>query len=208
MKLKSIPGLLFAFVLHSIQLSAQPYFDVMKFGAVADGTTITTSAIQKTIDVCAKKGGGKIFFPPGRYLTGPLFLKSQITVEIGPGAVLLFNPSIANTPVVDGSWEGIDRKVYASLFTGFNLQNISIIGAGTLDGQGKVWWDAYRQTAALRTKMKILEREPENPPGSAIKYPRPRMINLYHCNQINITGITIINSPSWTIHPIYRVYRV
>lgn len=173
------------------------------YGASGDGHKLSTEAIQKAIDACAAEGGGRVIFPAGRYLTGPLFLRSNIEIEVGSGAILLFHDDIMGTPVINGSWEGIERKVYASLFTGHNLENVSIIGRGKLNGQGKAWWNAYLQTIKVRELAGITEREPENPEGSALKYPRPRVINLYNCNNVLIDGLTIVDSPSWTIHPVF-----
>ncbi len=182
---------------------ASPDYNVLQYGAKGDGHTLCTSAFQKAVDACSKAGGGKIVFPKGKYLTGPVFLKSNVHMEIEAGAVLLFDDSILQTPTIDGSWEGIGRKVYASLFTGKNLENITITGRGTLEGQGKTWWTAYSQTEELRKKMDIITREPENPSGSPLPFPRPRMINLYNCKNILISDLIILNSPSWTIHPVY-----
>ena len=190
-------------IIHLDAVAGNLYFNVTDYGAANDGKTISTLAIQKTIDACAAAGGGKVIFPAGKYLTGPLFLRNNIEVEIGSGAILLFDDNISQTPVIDGSWEGIERKVYASLFTGHNLENVSITGRGKLDGQGKAWWAAYLQTVKIREKSGIVEREPDNPEGCNLKYPRPGVINLYNCKNVFISGITIINSPAWTIHPVY-----
>ena len=119
------------------------------------------------------------------------------------GAVIYFHNDIANTPAIMGSWEGINRRVYASLFTGHDLENVTITGRGQIDGQGKVWWDAFWKTDKIRMQSGIREREPDNPKGSPLKYPRPRMINLYRCNNVQISDLSITNSPSWTIHPVY-----
>src|SRR5690242_17640237 len=97
---------------------SQPYYNVKDYGAKGDGKTLCTASFQKAVDACAKAGGGRIIFPAGKYLTGPIFLKSNIHIEIESGAVLLFDNRISQTAVIDGSWEGIKRKVYASLFTG------------------------------------------------------------------------------------------
>jgi len=177
--------------------------NVKDFGAVGDGTTLCTIAIQKAIDKCAEENGGKVIVPPGRYLTGPLFLKSNISFEVYPGAVLVFDDDIENCPIVDGRWEGIERKVYASLFTGHNLENVSIIGRGKIDGQGEKWWEAHYKNKELRKKYGLKGREPENPEESPLKVPRPRLINLYNCTNVLISELTFVNSPAWTIHPVY-----
>ena len=178
------------------------YYNVKDYGAVGD-KRLCTESIQRAIDAAAKAGGGHVIVPAGEYLSGPLFLRSNIVFEVGPGATIYFHNDIENTPTIEGSWEGIERKVYASLLTGLDLKNVTITGRGRIDGQGKTWWDAFWQTDALRTKLGIIEREPENPKGSSLKYPRPRMINLYRCENVEISGISITNSPAWTVHPVY-----
>ena len=181
---------------------SRPFFDVVDFGAVGDGKTLSTSSLQKAVDACAQAGGGKVLVPAGRYLTGPVFLKSNIEVELLAGATLAFTTDFDSVPAVPGRWEGIDRTIYASLLTGMDLENVSITGRGTLDGQGDAWWKAFRTVRELRTRMGLTEREPENPPGSPLKWGRPRMINLYRCKNVLISGLTVINSPSWNIHPV------
>jgi polygalacturonase len=177
-------------------------YNVTAFGAVGDGKTLCTAAIQSAIDACAKAGGGAVVVPPGVYLTGPLFLKSHMVFEVVAGATLLGSSIFSDYPTMAGRWEGLDRTIYASLLTGTDLENVTIQGRGTLDGQGPVWWDAFRKTAALRRQMNLLEREPENPPGSPLAWPRPRMINLYRSKNIVIRDLSIVNSPSWNIHPV------
>jgi polygalacturonase len=183
--------------------AGSPYvFNVGVFGAVGEGKTLCTAAIQAAIDACSKAGGGTVVVPPGVYLTGPLFLKSHIVFEVVAGATLLGSATFSDYPTLAGRWEGLDRTIYASLLTGTDLENVTIQGRGTLDGQGQVWWDAFRKTMALRRQMNLMEREPENPPGSPLAWPRARMINLYRSKNIVIRDLTIVNSPSWNIHPV------
>jgi len=178
-------------------------YEVTEFGAVGDGETLCTEAMQKAIDKCAADGGGKVIVPPGQYITGSMFLKSNVCFEIFPGAVVIFDDTIENCPIVKGKWEGIEREVYASLFTGHNLDNVSIIGRGKIDGQGEKWWNAHFKNRELRKKYNIKGREPDNPKDSPLKAPRPRLINLYHCTNVLISELTFIDSPAWTIHPVY-----
>jgi len=182
--------------------STAPFFNVLDFGAVADGKTVATTAIQKAVDACAAAGGGKLVFPAGHYLTGPIFLKSNVHVEVLAGATVQGSGDFEHCPSIQGRWEGIDRTVYASLFPGHDLENVSITGRGTLDGNGKLWWDAFRKTTAMRRQAGLNDRESENPPGSPLKWGRPRMINLYRCKNVWISGLTIVNSPSWNVHPV------
>jgi polygalacturonase len=182
---------------------ARPFYSVLDYGAVGDGKVLCTSAIQKAVDTCASEGGGNVIVPAGRYLTGPIFLKSNLRVEVLAGATLLFTTDFDTVPAIDGRWEGVDGTVYASLFTGNNLDNVSLTGRGTLDGQGETWWKAFRVVREMRKKLSIEgEREVENPPGSPLKWGRPRMINLYRSRNILISGLNIVDSPSWNIHPV------
>ena len=183
--------------------AARAFYNVLDFGAIGDGKALCTTAIQKAVDTCASQGGGKVIVPAGRYLTGPIFLKSNVHVEAFAGATLLFTTDFDSVPAIDGRWEGVDGKVYASLFTGSNLDNVSITGRGTLDGQGEAWWKAFRVVREMRKKLGIEgQREVENPPGLPLKWGRPRMINLYRSRNILISGLNIVNSPSWNVHPV------
>lgn len=182
--------------------NASLLFNVADFGAVGDGKTLCTAGIQKAVDACAAAGGGRVAFPAGRYLTGPIFLRSNVHVEVPAGAVLLGSTDFEKCPSIAGRWEGIDRTVYASMFTGLDLMNISITGGGVLDGQGEAWWQAFRVVASLRQKLGLQDREPENPPGSPLRWARPRMINLYRCRNVLIRGLEVRNSPAWNLHPV------
>ena len=180
-----------------------PFHDVKNYGAVGDGTTPGTAAIQKAVDACAAAGGGRVVIPPGRYLTGPIFLRSRVQIDLESGAVLLGSTNLNDYPAIDGRWEGIERKVYASLFTGEHLEYVSITGRGVIDGRGSVWWEAHRQTSKLRSRLGITGREPENPPAAPLRWPRPRLINLYSCTNVLVRDVTLLNSPSWTVHTVY-----
>lgn len=178
------------------------FFLATDFGAIGDGKTLSTAGIQRAVDACALAGGGRVVFPAGRFLTGPIFLKSNVHIEIPAGTTLLGSTDFAKVPAIAGRWEGIDRTVYASMFTGLDLENISITGRGTIDGQGEAWWKAFRVVTEMRRKLGLTEREPENPSDAPLKWGRPRMINLYRCKNVLISGLSVLNSPSWNIHPV------
>jgi polygalacturonase len=186
----------------SLPAKSTLFFNVADFGAVGDGRTLCTTGIQKAVDACAQAGGGRVIFPAGKFLTGPIFMKSNVHVEIPAGTTLLGSTDFDKVPSIAGRWEGIDRTVYASMFTGLDLDNISITGRGVIDGRGDAWWKAFEVVSEMRRKLGLMEREPENPPGSPLKWGRPRMINLYRCKNILISGLTVLNSPAWNIHPV------
>jgi polygalacturonase len=177
-------------------------FLVTDFGAVGDGKTMSTVGLQRALDTCGQAGGGRVVVPPGTFLTGPLFLRSNLVLELNAGSVLLGHTHFDEYPTIQGRWEGNDRTVFASLLTGEDLENVTITGRGSLNGNGQPWRDAQRQTNQARKAAGLHEREPENPAGSALKWPRPRMINLYRSKNILISGISILDSPSWNVHPV------
>jgi polygalacturonase len=152
------------------------------FGAKADGITLDTAAIQFAIDACTARGGGTITVPAGRYLTGALFFRDNITLHLEAGATLLGSQNPADYPVTPNRWEGAEQLTYASLMAGNGLKNIAITGRGTLDGQGDFWWEGFRE--------------------KTLAYPRPRLIGFTDCQNVLIEGVTLANSPAWTVNPV------
>lgn len=174
----------------------QGIYDITEYGAQSGGEVPCTEAIQAAIDACHEAGGGKVTIPAGEWLSLPLTLRSHVHIELAPGAILKASQEIDQYPAVPGRYEGIEREVYASLFTGHDLTNVSITGRGTVDGQGEVWWEAHKINKEMRKQAGIEEREPPNPAGSPLKYPRPRLVNLYNCRNVLIRDLTFIDSPA------------
>jgi len=156
--------------------------NVTEFGAIADGKTICTRAFAEAIKAASKCGGGTVYVPAGKFLTGSIYLRSNITLNLDAGAVLIFCNDISEYKIVKSRWEGVEREVYSSCIYGDGLENIAITGRGTLDGQGEFWWKLFRE--------KINE------------YPRPKLISFQYSSNVLIEGVKLINSPSWTINPI------
>ncbi len=170
--------------------------NVKRFGAIGDGVSDDTNFVQATINACPKNGTVRI--PHGTYLVRPIFLKSNITIKLEKGATLLGDTNRKNYPILPGmtlltdesdeynlgSWEGNPIDCYASIITGIEVSNVNIIGEGTIDGNAcnSDWW--------THAKEKI---------GAW----RPRGMFLVRCNNINVQGITICNTPSWNLHPYF-----
>ena len=114
--------------------SAPSQYNVRDFGAAGDGRAKDTAAIQSAIEACAKAGGGTVYLPAGRYLTGTIQLRSHITFEIGPGAVILGSEDLADYPLRDDPW-GTGRKSISSLIYAADAEDITITGRGTIDGK-------------------------------------------------------------------------
>jgi polygalacturonase len=176
--------------------------DVTRFGATGDGKTSCTAAIQKAIDACGAAGGGTVLVPPGSYLTGALFLRSHVQLELAAGSTLLASARHEDFPPIKGRDEGVERTVHASLLTGVDLEDVAITGLGTLDGRGEPWVRAYQKTLDMRVAAHLV-REAENPDGAPLKWPRPRLINLVRCRDVLVAGVTLANTPFYGIHLVY-----
>lgn len=167
-----------------------PFFNVVDYGAVGNGTTMCTEAIQKAVDACSAAGGGTVYIPAGQFLSGAIFLKSNVTLNISEGATLLASTNFEHFPPFKPGWriKSDDTRV-SSLITGHDLENVAVTGRGTLNGQGRVWWEAFN-------KDKNREKDQQR----ILTHGRPRVINLYRCRDVLIEGVKILNSPSWTVH--------
>lgn len=164
--------------------------DITAFGAKGDSATINTLFIQKAIDACPENG--TVLIPKGKFISGALFLKSHMTLEIVKGATL--QGSINETdyqPFINNRFEGWEMKTYASLINagvmnhngGYTTEDISIKGEGTISGGGKALAKAMIDKAGMRG--------------------RGRLICLMNCSNVELQGLTIENSPCWTIQYIY-----
>ncbi|WP_442591130.1 glycoside hydrolase family 28 protein [Pedobacter sp. AW31-3R] len=194
-----------------MNVSAQGYFNVLKYGAKNDSSKIATLAIGKAIDAAAKNGGGTVYFPAGKYLTGPIHLKSNIIILIDAGAELHFSDNFDDyLPMVSSRWEGTDVMNFSPLFYGDQLENISIMGRGLIDGHGKKWW-AYSEVHVKKSpgskwqdEFKRLNQNvlaPDLPGWIERGFLRPPFIQFMNCKNVLIEGITIRNSPFWTVNP-------
>ncbi len=157
-------------------------FNVVDFGAVPDGSKLCTDSFNKVINACAAAGGGTVYIPSGMFLTGPIHLKSNVSLHLDTGARVLFSSNKEDYPVIDSRWEGVERQVYCPQIFGSGLRNIVISGQGVFDGQGEYWWRLFR--------------------AKKLEYPRPRLLSFEDSCHIKIEGVSFINSPSWTLNPI------
>ncbi len=170
--------------------------NVKRFGAKGDGITNDTNFIQACINACPKDG--RVYIPKGVYYVGPLFLKSNITIEFEKGAKLLGDIDRNHYPILPGvtytsdekdeynlgSWEGNPLDCFASILTGINVENIKLVGEGIIDGnaQNSDWWVNVRQRRIAW---------------------RPRGLFLVNCINIALQGLTVTNTPSWNLHPYF-----
>lgn len=209
--MKHIVITLFPMFLYIGILSAQPYYDVTKYGAKKNSSAKATLAIRKAIEAASRAGGGTVYFPAGKYLTGPIHLKSNITIFIDAGAELHFSDDFDDyLPMVESRYEGVDVKTFSPLFYAYHAENIAIIGRGIIDGHGKKWWDfveGYKQDQPRSKWQKIFDENnkdillPDDPRQMKRGFLRPPFIQTMYCKNVFIQGITIRNSPFWTVNP-------
>ena len=167
------------------------------FGAKGDGVTLDTQAIQRAIDAVAGKGGGVVTFRPGTYLTGSIFVKSSVTLRIGKGVTLLGSQRLEDYPVLPTRIAGIEMHWPAALVNIYGQQGAAIEGEGTIDGDGKVFWDSYW----------TLRRQYE-PRGlrwaSDYDARRPRLVQVFDSRSVRIGGgLLLRRSGFWTLHICY-----
>jgi len=114
-------------------------FNIVNYGAIADGLTLNAEAINKAIDECAKQGGGTVLIPRGSFVTGPIIMKSNINLHLDKGALLIYTKDFDQYPLVLSSFEGVDAARCQSPLVAENLENIAITGEGILNGNGFYW---------------------------------------------------------------------
>ncbi len=172
-------------------------FDVRTYGALGDGKTLDTKAINQAVNVCHGTGGGTVYLGPGTYLSGTIQLQSNVTFYLEAGATLLASANIDDfeTNPVAKQDSGSSQK---HLIFARDAENITIAGPGRIDGQGRKFW-----TPSLRKSL---------PPEEAWRdvamfdwKPLPRaspLLEFYNCRHLRIEDVRIENSPGWTLRPI------
>lgn len=174
---KNILVLIFLMLFYRVP-AQNPNYNVMDFGAFNDGKRVTTASIQKAIDACSEKGGGTINFPAGKYLSGTLFLKNNIVLNLHAGAELLGSGDLKDYPSAPAHFPSYaDNYTERSLIFAENLRNIAITGQGKINGQGYLFEPVY-----LPYKI------------------RPYIIRMIKCQDVTLRDITIENPPMWTQH--------
>lgn len=170
--------------------------NVREFGAYGNGEHDDTNAIQCAIMSCPKDG--RILVPEGEYKITSIFLKSDITIELAKGAVLSAFTEREKFPILPGviesydetdeynlgSWEGNPLDCFSGIICGINVENVVITGEGTVEGNAGFdnWWH--------NVKVRNIAW-------------RPRLFFINHCKNVTMHGITVQNSPSWTLHPYF-----
>jgi len=131
-------------------------FPIVRYGAVADGITLNTRAINTAIEACSKKGGGVVLVPAGLWATGPIVLRSGVNLHIDRAAILQFTADKDQYPIVAGNWEGHPAARCQSPITATDAENIAITGGGIVDGNGDSWrWIAKDRLSEGEWRAKV-----------------------------------------------------
>lgn len=113
--------------------------NIKDFGAVPDGKTLNTEAINKAIQEVSSRGGGKVIVPQGLWLTGPIELQSNVNLYTEENALILFSDNFNDYPIIETSFEGLETRRCQSPISAVNAENIAITGHGVFDGAGDSW---------------------------------------------------------------------
>ena len=186
-------------------------FDVTAHGARADGAIDSTAAFRAAIDACSNAGGGRVVVPSGRFLTGPIVLRSKVNLHLADGATIAFTQDpAAYLPVVLTRFESTELMNYSPFIYALDQRDIAITGTGTLDGQADAthWWP-WKATAgsASSAGARLVAMADRDVPVAERVFGdrgdlRPNFIQPYRCQNVLIEGVTIVNSPMWEINPV------
>jgi polygalacturonase len=209
----------------NVPVFADRNFSITDYGARPDGQSDCSTAFAKAIAACHAAGGGHVIVPDGKFVTGPIHLKSHVDLHLSDGAEILFTQETKSyLPQVLTRFEGIELMNYSPLIYAYGQENIAVTGKGVLNGQGDGthWWfwkgkweDSERMGVKWKEGMpsqaaanaRLKEAAKRNVPVSERvfgegDYLRPSFIQPYRCKNILIEGVTVRNSPMWIVHPV------
>ena len=176
--------------------SAKTIFTVNDFGAVSDGSTVSSPSIQKAIDACAAKGGGIVVLKPGTYISGSIFLKDNVHLRIDKGVLILGSQNFNDYPEIDTRIAGIEMKWPAALINIINAKNAAVTGEGIVNARGKFCWDKYwtmRKDYDARGLRWIVDYDAK----------RVRTCLVQNSSDITVKGLTFKNAGFWTVQLLY-----
>jgi polygalacturonase len=197
-------------------MSPQKNLSIRDFGAVGDCLADNTMAFHNAIEQAGKNNGDKIIVPAGTYLTGPIHLRSNIDLHLDAGASIVFNDNFEDWPAIKSRWEGVECYGYSPCIYGEKLSNVSITGAGTIDGRGQAWWKEFKRRKTKGQTQPESARDKEfaklnkdtdlsdcGGGGISSFFFRPQLIQFNNCSNVLLDGFTTRNSPFWNTHLVY-----
>ncbi|MBO4662983.1 MAG: glycoside hydrolase family 28 protein [Bacteroidaceae bacterium] len=202
----------------SVRLNDAEY-PVTRFGAKTSASARQNQkAINKAIDTCSRKGGGKVIIPRGTWNTGALVMKSNVNLVLEEGATLQFVFDVNLYPIVETHWEGLGCYNVSPLIYANGEHDIAITGKGTIDGGGtrSTWWtwtgvDRFGWKEGMynqrKSRAQLQEWSENQTPVSERVFAkdnamRPQTVNFMRCERVLIEGVTLLSSPFWVLHPV------
>lgn len=204
--------------IHSDTVSIMQNVFLKDFGGKPEQTDSTkfdnTEAFSKAIGFLKTSGGGTLTVTEGIWHTGPIELFSNITLNLEKNAVISFFTDEERFPPVYTRWEGVDCYAMHPCVFANAQKNVKITGHGIIDGNGQDWWTkriAKKPQAEPVTEIEKMfaklnpdyKSQPSGGGGRYIQFLRPPLVQFYKSDDCKIEGITIRNSPFWTVHPVY-----
>jgi polygalacturonase len=174
---KLLPAIFFLLTTLAVMADSGRLVDATKIGALGDGATVNTTAIQKAIDACSADGGGTIQFPAGRYVTGTIQLKDNVTLHLDANAVLLGSTNAADYRNVDPFIAGDGIALGYALIVAEGANHVGVEGAGTIDGRG-------RELKAAQSRYTT----------------RPFLMRWLHCTNVTVKDVHLTNPGAWTVN--------
>lgn len=181
-------------------------FVLTQFGASESGDN--SEAIRKAIAACHEAGGGRVVIPAGKWRTRKIHFRSNVNLHLAKGATLLFSGNPTDyLPAVRSSWEGYECFNYSPLVYAFQCENVAITGQGRLEAQMDTWKTWFKRPPAhLEALKELYTMASTNVPverrqmAEGENHLRPQFIQFNRCRNVLIEGVSIRNSPFWTIH--------
>jgi polygalacturonase len=177
-------------------------FTVTDYGAKGDGKADNTAAFKKAIEACAAAGGGHVTVPSGTYVTGAVYLVSNVDLHLNSGATLKFSGDASKYPTVLTRYEGIECMNRSPMIYAYGERNIALTGSGTLDAGGTSSWNKGSDRAYLESLISKGVTDPHKRvvPGSGHTM-RSAFVEPYNCDRVLIQGVKLKNSMFWQLHP-------
>jgi exo-poly-alpha-galacturonosidase len=169
--------------------AVKPRVVITDAGALPDGTTVNTKAIQAAIDKCAGSGGCVIVVPKGTFLSGALFLKQGVNLSVEKDGVLKGTTNIDDYPLINTRWEGTEEPWTSSFINADGLTDLEISGEGTIDGSGEDWLQNRRAPVTAGTQ--------------GPRRGRPRLVGIQNSKRVRVAGLNLHNQAVWCLFLLY-----
>jgi polygalacturonase len=174
-------------------------------GAIPDGSTLNTQAIQSAINACAEAGGGTVVVPPGRFVSGTLQLRSRVGLELEAGSVLVGSPNVKDYREsgfvhVNNHFSQSEGAQSTSLIYASGEEEVSIRGAGTIDFSSDAFFDFSQIKPIMGVDEAQLSEEQRNQAAVRKLEGPTQPIFLNECRRVEVSGVRLINAPSLTIN--------